>query len=136
MQKSITTYFPVTRVHRCHVGSIESDDDAPLVRHYQVVAASDRRDKHFRYEEEAEECSCCDEDEDGSDDDSFVVDDHISVVSGESSNGPVDRLHEICRSLRNRRQFLVNNLLCPQCIRMIQALLIFIDAITATVPSP
>ncbi len=93
---------------------------------YKVTSASDRYAKRSKYEEEAEECSDCDDD-DSDEDDSFIVSDHDSSADGAD-------LRAICDSLRNRREFVMNNMQCPQCYRLIAAISRFVADIHVAVP--
>ena len=142
---------------------IESDDDAPLVQRrskesatghalnaeaveshdridevpppsvvrsrarYTVTSASDRNAKRSKYEAEAEECSDFDDEDDSDADNSFIGSDHGSSADGAD-------LRAICGSLRNRREFVMNNIQCPQCYRLIAAILRFVADVHVAVP--
>jgi hypothetical protein len=85
----------------------------------------------YRLEGEAEES--CDEDveEESGSDDSFVVPDHCSGSSMSSSDDMPAQLHDICASLRNRR----NCVQCPQCLRLMRAIANFLKEINGAVHS-
>jgi hypothetical protein len=94
---------------------------------YKVTSASDRYAKRSKYEEEAEEFSDCDDEDDSDADDSFIVSDHDSSADGAD-------LRAICDSLRNRREFVMNNMQCPQCYRLIAAISRFVADVHVAVP--
>jgi len=117
-----------------------SDDDAPMVIERRATGASagfsrssDGRvlvtAKRSRYEGEAEECSYVEFV--SSESDSFVVDDHSSGSSISSSDDvpALQQLHDICASLRNRR----NCVQCPQCLRLMRAIADFLTVLNEAV---
>jgi hypothetical protein len=117
-------------------GDMPSDDDAPMIpKGFRVTSASDSRvyrtAKRSKFEEEAEECSD-DDDASNSASDSFVVTDHDSECSSHARSPNVQHaLHEICSSLRNRRRYVH----CPQCQRLVRAVLQFLAAVQESMAS-
>jgi hypothetical protein len=126
---SCDTYaHPLTTAIPASVPSM-SDDDAPIVPRYRVVAASDSRALRSLFAGDAEEASGA-EDSECSGDDSFIVSDHDSVGMASSvTDNEVDtaaalHLQNVLDSLRHRRQFIT----CPQCLRLSEVVLSFITA--------
>jgi hypothetical protein len=146
--------------HALNAEAVESHDridEVPppsVVRYrarYTVTSASDRNAKRSKYEAEAEECSDFDDEDDRDADDSFIDDeepedcsdcddedgsdaDNSFIVSDHGSNADGADLRAICGSLRNRREFVMNNIQCPQCYRLIAAILRFVADVHVAVP--
>jgi hypothetical protein len=134
-QSKIDRFYAPSRCGGIRTGGsggdgVPSDDDAPMIpKGFCVTSASDSRVYHSakrsKFEDEAEECSDVD-DASTSASDSFVVSDHDSECSSNArSPNAQHELHEICSSLRNRRRFVH----CPQCLRLVRAVLQFVAAV-------
>jgi hypothetical protein len=132
----VQRYGNVVDVAREAVPIAESAAATPIVdshsrARYQVISASDSRAKRSKFEEEAEECSDCDEDD--SDEDSFVCSDHNSDADDHNSIDDGPDLRTICAVLRNRRGWVKDSLMCPQCYRLSAAIAKFAAEIQAAV---